>query len=597
MGLLLPAHSCLGAGDRRPACAIAAPLVSRIPTKFAWVMGYLGFVGIVLSGVLYSAQTPYPGSAVAVPVMGAVLVIGAGSALGGPGVEHLLAPRPAQWLGARSYSWYLRHWPLLVIPAEYAGKTLSVWDNLFWVLVALVVAMLSYWVIEKPIRGSRGLRARPLVSVAMGACLILASLAVAQRSIQTHSGANGLGPPSGNVQIPRPDVVRDTRIIRWHWARWTGNTSEKRKSMTRKLSVKIKDRGPSFVTGMARGHIGDLARGGMASSGVGRGAQFDGSDGPPIGCRSQCSVPACTQVLAAVRAGTKVHAVPNKLSPGLADASADIRPPQGYLGCVVNQSAITTPFPCVYNAAATTKRMVLIGDSHAEMWSSSIAAVAKANGYSLLFLAKIPCPLPMVALWNALNSTPNTQCTAFKKWAISKIQQFNPSIVIATTEDFITYTGNAELLSQKAFSAGLATTLKDFAAPGRRVILLGDIPYLSNPGPICLAAHEGNVQSCSTPTGVAVDKKKQQAERSAATAAGASFIDVIPWFCTTKTCPAVVNNLDVYPTESTSLRRTACRWRPSWRSRSASEGARRRDAIPRHGSRRFRPSVAQRLCR
>jgi hypothetical protein len=200
----------------------------------------------------------------------------------------------------------------------------------------------------------------------------------------------------------------------------------------------------------------------------------------------------------------------------------------------------------VYNAAATTKRMVLIGDSHAEMWSSSIAAIAKANGYSLLFLAKIPCPLPMVALWNTLNSTPNTQCTAFKKWAISKIQQFNPSIVLATTEDFITYTGNAEPLSQKAFSAGLATTLKDLAAPGRRVILLGDIPYLSNPGPICLAAHEGSVQTCSTPTGVAVDKKRQQAERSAATAAGASFIDVIPWFCTTKACPAVVNNLDVY---------------------------------------------------
>ena len=186
--------------------AVAAPLVGSIPTKCAWVMGYLGFIGIVLSGVLYSAQTPYPGSAVALPVMGAVLVIGAGSALGGPGVERLLAPRPVQWLGARSYSWYLWHWPLLVIPAEYAGKSLSVWDNLFWVLVALVAAMLSYWVIEKPIRGSRALRARPLVSVAMGACLILASLAVAQRSLQTHSGANGLGPPSGKVQASRvPD--------------------------------------------------------------------------------------------------------------------------------------------------------------------------------------------------------------------------------------------------------------------------------------------------------------------------------------------------------------------------------------------------------
>jgi peptidoglycan/LPS O-acetylase OafA/YrhL len=187
--------------------AIAAPLVSRLPSKWAWVMGYLGLGGIILSAVLYSAQTPYPGSAVALPVMGAVLIIGAGSALGGPGVERVLAPRPVQWLGARSYSWYLWHWPLLVIPAEYAGKSLSVWQNLFWVLLALVAAMVSYRAIERPIRGSRGLRARPLLSIAMGACLLVASLAVAQRSLQAHSGANGLGPPSVNVHTPTPQAM------------------------------------------------------------------------------------------------------------------------------------------------------------------------------------------------------------------------------------------------------------------------------------------------------------------------------------------------------------------------------------------------------
>ena len=224
--------------------------------------------------------------------------------------------------------------------------------------------------------------------------------------------------------------------------------------MTRELSIRIKDWRPPFVT--AAWLVVTLVI--LLAAAWPQAAQAEACSskeltGSQLAAAGQCSVPACTQVLAAVRAGTKVHTVPTKLSPGLANASADIRPPQGYLGCVVNQTATTTPFPCVYNAAATTKRMVLIGDSHAEMWSSSIAAIAKANGYSLLFLAKIPCPLPMVALWNTLNATPNTQCTAFKKWAISKIQQFNPSIVLATTEDFITYTGNAEPLSQKAFSA------------------------------------------------------------------------------------------------------------------------------------------------
>ena len=268
--------------------------------------------------------------------------------------------------------------------------------------------------------------------------------------------------------------------------------------------------------------------------------------GSQLAAAKQCPWPICSEVIAAVAAGTRVQKLPANLSPNLQSASADIRPPRGYLACVVNQTGTSTSFPCVINPAATTKRMVFIGDSHAEMWSSAVAKVAMANGYSLLFLAKIPCPLPMVPFWNVLNATPNTQCTTWKKWAIAKIQQFDPSVVVATTEDIMAYSNNALPMSQKKFSAGLVTTLKDLSAPGRRVILLGDIPYLSRSGPICLAAHESSVQSCSTPTDQAVSKVNQAAERSAAAKAGVSFINVIPWFCTVKSCPATVDNLDVY---------------------------------------------------
>ncbi len=268
--------------------------------------------------------------------------------------------------------------------------------------------------------------------------------------------------------------------------------------------------------------------------------------GPQLAAAKQCPWPACSKVIAAVSAGTRVKQLPSNLSPSLESASKDLLPPKGFLGCVVNQTGVSTPYPCVINPAATDKRMALIGDSHAEMWSSPLAQVAKANGYSLLFLAKIPCPLPMVPFWNVLNATPDTQCTTWKKWATAKIQQFNPSVVVATTEDLNPYTNNALAMSQKTFSSGLVTTLKGLEAPGRRVILLGDIPYLSRSGPVCLAAHESSVSSCATPVGQAVNEQKQAAEQSAAAKAGATFIDVIPWFCTTKTCPAAINNIDVY---------------------------------------------------
>jgi hypothetical protein len=268
--------------------------------------------------------------------------------------------------------------------------------------------------------------------------------------------------------------------------------------------------------------------------------------GPQMAAAKQCPWAACAQIISAVAAGTKLHSLPPNLGSSLQTASSDVKQPASLGGCVVDQSVLETPKPCVYNAAASTKRMVLIGDSHAEMWSSAVAAIAQANGYSLLFLAKIPCPLPLVGFWNALNETPNTQCTTWKKWAFTRIQQFDPSIVIATTEDFQLYSNNAKPMSQNEFSKGLITTLKDLSAPTRRIVLLGDIPYLRQTGPLCLSAHESNVQSCSSPTGQAVSPQDQAAQRTAATKSGAQFINVIPWFCTQRSCPAIVDNVDVY---------------------------------------------------
>ncbi|HEX3448486.1 MAG TPA: SGNH hydrolase domain-containing protein [Isosphaeraceae bacterium] len=268
--------------------------------------------------------------------------------------------------------------------------------------------------------------------------------------------------------------------------------------------------------------------------------------GPQMAAATQCQWPACAQVLSAVAHGAKMQNLPANLTPSLQTAAGSVQPPQGLSKCVVGQQVVTTPSPCVYNATATTKRMVLIGDSHADMWSQAVADLATANGYSLLFLAKIPCPLPLVSFWNGLNNTPNPQCTTWKNWAIGRIQQFDPSIVIATTEDYHPTSSNLAPMSQSKYSNGLVTTLKDFAAPGRRVVLLGDIPYLTKAGPICLSEHEGSIQSCSTPTDQAVSAQDQAAQRTAASKAGAEFINVIPWLCTTKSCPAVVTNTDVY---------------------------------------------------
>ena len=100
----------------------------------------------------------------------------------------------------RSYSLYLWHWPILIIAAEYAGKsTLSVKDNLGWDLVALGVrGYLS--LLENPIRHAGSLRRIRWASIGLGVGLIALTLV----TISVLSAVRGGATTTSNGRRARP---------------------------------------------------------------------------------------------------------------------------------------------------------------------------------------------------------------------------------------------------------------------------------------------------------------------------------------------------------------------------------------------------------
>ncbi|AUG30648.1 MULTISPECIES: acyltransferase family protein [Microbacterium] len=180
---------------------LLALLVTSSPRWLAarWV-GLLGWVGLALIGVAafaYTAATPFPSWYAAVPVLGTALVIlsGSGGSTGWAPVAAL-SIRPAQFLGKISYSLYLVHWPLLVIPQEAVGYNhpLPTWATLLLGAAAVPIAWLCWRFVEEPGRTGRFLAsARPrrsLVAALAGSAVILAGCVAADsltRGVPLHT--------------------------------------------------------------------------------------------------------------------------------------------------------------------------------------------------------------------------------------------------------------------------------------------------------------------------------------------------------------------------------------------------------------------------
>lgn len=135
--------------------------------------GWIAFAAVVASAFAFTDKTQYPGVAVWWPVGATAMVLLAGRQRSGFGPELLLERRPATFMGDISFALYLWHYPLLMIPMLYSVTgDISLQSRLELILAAVVLSIISYYVVENPIRRSKALARRPGATFVMGAVLI-----------------------------------------------------------------------------------------------------------------------------------------------------------------------------------------------------------------------------------------------------------------------------------------------------------------------------------------------------------------------------------------------------------------------------------------
>ena len=127
---------------------------------------------LLASAMVIDETVAYPGAWAVSPSVATVLLLlfadRRGSAIG-----WFLRCRPMVWLGARSYGWYLWHWPMILLSASlfpYADSQMRLMAG----GLAIVPAAISYALIERPVRGWRLLDRQP--ATAIGAALVLMAM-------------------------------------------------------------------------------------------------------------------------------------------------------------------------------------------------------------------------------------------------------------------------------------------------------------------------------------------------------------------------------------------------------------------------------------
>lgn len=438
--------------------AVCTPWLLKVPARLAAAITWVGLGAIIVAAFTFNAHTAYPGSLVAIPVVGAALVIAGGMRAGAIGAEALLRLPPFRWLGRLSYSLYLWHWPILIIAAESAGKTsLSVGDNLLWVMVALAASVATYHLVENPIRHAKALSKAKWASVGLGVGLVAATFAV---------------------------ISFDS----------------------------------NFASASASGPAVTLA------------------EGPSIPARS---------VLAAVAASSHIEEAPSNLNPPIgkmvAFPAAYIAPGPTVGACSPSPSQVTVP-ACTFGDLTADRTIVLYGDSHAGMWFQAINGIATSEHWRLDLLMKNGCPASVVAVATP-QGTRLTVCDQWHQYAVARIKQIDPQVlIVAQTSGYIT-PGAGQYTTQE-WQRSLQDLLTTLSTPTMRQIVIGNLPVPASEGPDCLARHKSDVQACAVPpnhTFLAFNA----AEKRAADAVGAHYIDTIPWFCT-KTCSPIIGNDQIY---------------------------------------------------
>ncbi len=485
--------------------AMLVPQLIRVPEQVQIVLSWLGLAGIAASAVLLAETTAFPGAIALLPVLSAGMVIVGGMSKSPKGAVLLLGTKPMRWVGDRSYSLYLWHWPILVIAAAYQGRELNPLESAVLVALAFLATMATYTFIEYPIHKGR-LRSTRNTSLALWpvsfAFVALVSLIAvdAARSVPVFAGPGFAFSAETTVPTPTGGVPTPTGGV------------------------------PTPTTDPA--------------------ATTNEPAPPPDSVEA-----AVAEAVATARTGAPI---PSTLSPTLDQLRADSW--EAAAPCAAQGDDIPTEI-CGYGPADADRSIVIMGDSHAGMWVSTLREIAETEGWRFHYFVKGGCSSADIVPLGSGREGRQSGCREWRTWALDEIADLSPDIAILADRGDKPLAGpDGEEIQPgvpehtQAWENAVESTVRTLSESAKRVVVLSETPVMDRDPVTCLGAANANLGECLTTFRQSI-QDIAAADQRAASAAGGEYLDVNRWLCSDNQCPMVVSDIIVY-TDGQHISRT-----------------------------------------
>ncbi|WP_139978073.1 acyltransferase family protein [Nocardioides litoris] len=176
---------------------VALLLHRRAGLRQRWItepVALAGLVGIVVAVVAYDTTMAFPGYEALLPVLSTVGLVVAGAHDGRqPLVSRALSLAPMRKIGDWSYSLYLWHWPIIVVPQVHMGRPLSITETIVAVALIFQMGYLTHRFVEQPFRRGTFWRRdwRGLVLYPASLALVLPTILGGYQVAEYYGGERG----------------------------------------------------------------------------------------------------------------------------------------------------------------------------------------------------------------------------------------------------------------------------------------------------------------------------------------------------------------------------------------------------------------------